>query len=346
MSENSFNSVLSWYLSNKSNYVFEKEPWNEKIFSQMLCFNFFKLQSDIDRQKIIFIEKGFYNTFYPEDYNKDHLQPIQKLRNHCLNLFEKQFVDDIILHGSYGTLDYKLGWSDLDVSVVVAAKVFDNQGSLVKLRKELNNISQYLYEIDPLQHHEFLISTALSQTFSKTPLMPPEVLIHGRSLINQSTLRMNKNQITSDSAKLKLSRILTLLNESSNNGYLNHHSYKSIFLDAELKNKNCMYQLKYFLSIIMTVPAYFYNAIGRPLYKGNSFDAIRSEYNFDLEILDKASLIRKCWPEKERHPYPDNKVPAWVENILAPAFFERAVKYVEQFVLEIERSGSNYRYKL
>ena len=55
MSENSFNSFLSWYLSNKSNYVFEKEPWNEIFFSEILCFNFLKLQSDLDRQKIIFI---------------------------------------------------------------------------------------------------------------------------------------------------------------------------------------------------------------------------------------------------------------------------------------------------
>ena len=332
MQQNRFNSLLNWFLSSKSNYVFDKEPWNEAIFAEAISANYAHIKSNINKNLITQKQLSFINTFNPVDYESGNLTPIRMLQQIFLPLYKENILSDVILHGSYGTLDYKLGWSDVDISVILNDDAFTTPGKLIILRKNIIDNLKYLYQLDPLQHHEFLLSTSLDQLFSATPAMPPEVLIYGRSLVYQTMLPHNSDQSTATNAKQTLKNISQLFEKSLKSGYMKHHQYEGIYLDASIENKNSMYQLKYFLSLIMTMPAYFYNSIDQPMYKRQTFDAIRSDYNFNLELLDKATKIRNLWPQNEKHPYVGNEVPMWVEQVLEPNFFNRAVNFANELL--------------
>ena len=60
--------------------------------------------------------------------------------------------------GSMSTLDYSMGWSDLDTLVIVK-RDFKISDKLINLRKHIMTILPELYAIDPLQHHQFIITT-------------------------------------------------------------------------------------------------------------------------------------------------------------------------------------------
>ncbi len=74
---NNFSNLLSWFFSTKSNYVFEKEPWNEKLFSKILCemYHSFKTKNKKKKTK----KSPILNTFNNDDYNCDFLSPIKKI---------------------------------------------------------------------------------------------------------------------------------------------------------------------------------------------------------------------------------------------------------------------------
>ena len=85
-----------------------------------------------------------------------------------------------------------------------------------------------------------------------------------------------------------------------------------------------MYQMKYFLSVIMTLPTYYLHSIGKPVYKKKSFKTLRSKFLKNWEIIDTATKIRMKWNKKEKHPYKGNKIPQWLINDLGEDYFKRA----------------------
>ena len=180
---NNFSNLLSWFFSTKSNYVFEKEPWNEKLFSKILCemYHSFKTKNKKKKTK----KSPILNTFNNDDYSCDFLSPIKKIKEKLTTLEKQKFLVDAILHGSIGSLDYEIGWSDVDISVIIGKNSFKSDEILSNLRKEILSCVNYLYIIDPLQHHEFLISTDITQNYSPNPLIPTVVLLNGKSLTSK-----------------------------------------------------------------------------------------------------------------------------------------------------------------
>ena len=87
-----------------------------------------------------------------------------------------------------------------------------------------------------------------------------------------------------------------------------------------------MYQLKYFLSLIMLLPTLYLDAIGEPCYKKESFSKIKYKFINEWEIIEKATEIRTLWQINEEFPYTTNKIPDWVVELLGGNYFSRAYK--------------------
>ena len=340
ISESDFCSFLGWYLSSKSDYVFEKEPWNEKLLSSILCSSYKNLKNIYEQQIPVGKFSSYLKEFDKKDYENKFLEPILRIQEGFKVLDAKQYLADVVMHGSMATLDYKPGWSDVDISVILSDRAFSSWETLSYIRVQLNNLSKNLYQIDPLQHHGFLISSDVNQVFTKQPQIPTIVLLHGKSLLHRREFYHNIEQQTEDCALSRLFQLKSLFEEAESVGMLRHHSKNDVYLDDCLKNPETLYQLKYFLGIVMNLPCYYFEAIGQPVYKKYSFKQIEMLENVDLGILHAASNIREKWTQKEIHPYPCNRIPDWVKNELGSNYFSRAKRLVSELLFNVERYKS------
>ena len=85
-----------------------------------------------------------------------------------------------------------------------------------------------------------------------------------------------------------------------------------------------MYQMKYFLSVLMSMPVFFLDALGQASYKKDSFKKAKPYFGKEWEIIEISSEIRQQWQHNERHPYLGNEIPGWLINKLGKDYFSRA----------------------
>ena len=119
---------------------------------------------------------------------------------------------------------------------------------------------------------------------------------------------------------------------------LRHHKYNDSYLVENYENEDAMYQLKYFLSILMTLPAYYLDAKGSPSYKRDSFEIVENDFPKNWEIIEKATEIRNSWAKNETHPYEGNSIPTWVKEILGYDYFERAYNLSSEMLASLEET--------
>ena len=236
------------------------------------------------------------------------------------------------MHGSFGTLDYEIGWSDVDISIILGKNVFESHLTLSSIRDKILTNVKYLFRIDPLQHHEFLISADITQNHSLEPTIPTIVLLNGKSLIGNKKIKHLENQSTKQQAQKRLIDISIMLKNSVKSKYMNHHPLNGVYLEEDFKNTNTMYQLKYLLALIMTLPSYYLDACGEACYKKYSFEIIKKNKNVDFEILEKASFIRSEWSKRMAHPFNGNIIPGWVQKEFGTNYFERTLKFCNSLI--------------
>ena len=117
-----------------------------------------------------------------------------------------------------------------------------------------------------------------------------------------------------------------------------HHPFKQKGLPIEHKKLNHhMYQLFCFLGYLMTTPAYFLDAIGKPTTKKESFKKINYYFSPDqLEIITIASEIRKNWPKIIGIDYQLNYIPKWLLETLPKDYFQKSKLLFELFLNKID----------
>ena len=196
---------------------------------------------------------------------------------------------------------------------------------MINFKKICLEIKKQLFKIDPLQHHGLIFCPQKYLNFYEYFLLPTNVLIRSKSIINKTKLTVyeckNKEHPIEHLKNLNL-----LLKKAFKNGYLEHHKYQNKYLLDNFADINTMYQMKYFLSIIMTLPTYYLHSIGKPVYKKDSFEIAKQDFKKEWEIVDTATRIRYLWGIKEQHPYKSNKIPKWLIKNLGRNYFMRAYK--------------------
>lgn len=333
----SYYQLLTWFLSPKSVYVEREEPWNIPLIAQNLCHLYNLLPSDYDdlRESKLKID-GFSIENYPDE-DSSYLEPLVSLSVYA-KFDLSNYLSHFLIHGSLATLDYSIGWSDLDTFVVVNDQTLGNSAALVSFRQKIIDAHKYLVKIDPHQHHGFIFGSesGLGQYFSH--FIPRQVLQESKSLMGATDIELKYSRNV-ETAIMSFSAKNELLYSAYKHKTLRHHKYENEYLDENYKNINTMYQLKYFLSVVMTLPTYYLDAKGDPCYKKHSFTKVKDEFSDVWEIIEKASYIRMEWPKRETHPYQTNIIPEWVIEYLGEDYFSRAYKLSSKMMKSLNALG-------
>ena len=111
-----------------------------------------------------------------------------------------------------------------------------------------------------------------------------------------------------------------------------HHGKNGKYLLENYKDTDTMYQLKYFLSVIMLLPTLFLNLKGNYCRKSDSFTLINEYFAQDrLELITTASKIRNDWPAKQGRKINSNRIPTWLVKDLGRDYLKRGADLAKLF---------------
>ena len=316
-----FLSNLTWFLSHQSSFVLTHQPWNDIIFASNISLAY---QSILDRIKLSsapHTHEVELQPFLPSDYELHPLLPVHDLylNSACL----KEYLVDFLLHGSISTLDFSLGWSDIDTLLIVSDDTLLSPYKLVQLRNIIVNLSSSLYQFDHLQHHEFIFTTESLNRANSSFSLPSEVFSYSKSLFqtNSVTLSTNRSFLASQSLIYRLAR---LYKTSMDSGVFNHHKKNGKALSSGFLDKDTMYQLKYFVSTVLTFPTYLYDAVGSPRYKKHSFYDLDGFMPRSFSFISLLESIRDDWSRHQYYPYKSDVIPDWILELLSFDIFSSA----------------------
>ena len=96
-----------------------------------------------------------------------------------------------------------------------------------------------------------------------------------------------------------------------------------------MKLRQGMYQLKYLISLVVSIPSIYYTILGKPVYKRDSFSPFYKEFKSSSQILFIFSEIRSMWEVEEDYPYIPNQIPQWVINKLPEDFIAKITNLIK-----------------
>lgn len=323
-SQVNFHQILTWFLSAKSQYLDDEGPWVVSMMAKNLAFSYSQLPIVNKKLTESIVKIPKIKTYDYQSKDVSYLQAILELKEYVSSDL-KGYVVDFLIHGSLSTLDYSLGWSDLDTLVIVRGDTIKDPLALIDFRKKLAVAQKILYKIDPLQHHGFIYCTELELEQYLEYCMPLEVLEESKSLLGDSLLSIKHNRSNALGSYFFEQKTRTL-EKAFKEGVLYHHQYEGKYLQENYKDMNTMYQMKYFLSLVMSLPIFYLDAIGEPSYKKDSFQKLKSLFVDDWDIIERASKVRMKWSKEESHPYIGNDIPVWLPVELGADYFERAYR--------------------
>ena len=194
--------------------------------------------------------------------------------------------DEFLIHGSFGTLDYAPGFSDLDTLVILSRSVTTDARALRRARGVLYPLQRHFYRIDPLQHHGFFVFSALDQAWYPETYFPLVLFSHARGLRQERpTFRLRPVPLETYAAVWGVVQWLR--------AYRMRHD--------RFANLN---ELKLFVSFVLLLPALYLQAIGEPTYKRESFARLAEVCGREWEVLSQASALRtEYFPCIAGHPF-------------------------------------------
>jgi len=324
------NNALSWFLSPKSLILDEEGEWRVKMFGEMIISLYsqvINLNNNCKSSLVIPYKEIHENHFSVEP--KLCIKPILELQNIVKNE-SGNLLKHTLIHGSFADNTYKQGWSDLDTFFVISNKSLTDLEKLLEMRLLMIKLYHFLEQVDSLCHHGFIFCTEWDLSNYNSYLMPTEALKHAKSLTQDGSISFKYDQNVVISIKERFLSKLQLFETFVLSGEFHHHKYNNQYLNIDLKkNPDRMYQLKYFIETVMTLPAYYSEAKGDPIYKSDSF-YVKDEFQNNWLIIEKCTKIRELWSQKENYPFVGNKIPDWVISILGSNYAQEALNLCKE----------------
>jgi len=319
------NATLNWILQGKDNSFSLPSYSKDMLFDQLTeSKKYFKSSKLLNEN--IKLKKLQLLKFHEKEY-EEHKEIINIRK---LLLDKSKLFSHFLIHGSYSDLKLAKGWSDFDSIAIIKKSTFasrDLQSELLVVSEELDSIMQ---KIDRYQHHG--IHYIFEEELSSYPelYLPTEILSHSKCLLNSSILKIK----TVDSKEYEINRlesIYSLLLNSAKTGTLKHHQKNGKYLQENFKDKKTMYQLKYYLCVLMLLPTLWLNSINIYCKKEDSFTIIKDYFTEnELEIIRRASLIRNLWNQKKGNDEELDVIPNWVQEILGSDYLIRGGKLAKK----------------
>jgi len=234
-----------------------------------------------EKEKIVVKCPNAFESNRYKGNDKKYLSPILAL-NKYISANLKRFLHGAYLHGSLATMDYVKGNSDLDILLILNKAVVLNKKELAELEKQILPGLKYFYQIDPLQHHGFIVITQIDMKCYPQSYFPFILFDYAVKLLGPAELVFNERS----SALERKNMLKNMLIKKDRQR-----------LSQSLRD---FFSLKYFLSIIQLIPTIFLQSRGEYCYKRDSFKKLRSQYeDVNWSILDKATLVRSNWKNND-----------------------------------------------
>lgn len=267
-----------------------------KVYSKRLSFLYHLWQTelcDCDTSEHVVIPNG--KQF--EQWTKDggcsrRYNAVRSLRRVINKRHQRHFVRAIV-HGSVGTLDDEVGFSDLDTAFIIRAKSLVDHQELLNLRKAASAILASTYQFDPYMHHGPFWISEIDLKWYPESFLPLEVFRHGVELLSIEAETM----VSRRKSDHLTGRIL-----ESNLESLRVVTTKEFELTTP-------YEVELHLGSAMILPTLFlHHRFGKTVYKKHSFEEARPFFTKDEWLpIKNASLARKALP-KRHEPKPLEKI--------------------------------------
>lgn len=214
------------------------------------------------------IEEWLYDVYNIKEFDIGNLWANIENRNRFLarlvNIFKENggFFYLGIINGSIATNDYKPGWSDVDLFVMINEEVVLCAEKLKELKRLVFNIEKQIYKYNILQLHGLFISTEIDKKFHLNSFFPSECMKYGKV-------------IDSKEAKVKFHVPWQALD-----------NYKYFYNDIYLSSFNLLRKRRFsywdkilLLHRIFSFPFSFLQCVGIYTYKKHSYECISQNYN-------------------------------------------------------------------
>jgi hypothetical protein len=202
----------------------------------------------------------------------------------------------VLLHGSLASDDWT-GYRDADLLVLVPEASCGDERALERLRTACLPLLTALHRFDPLQHHGLFVAPAT------------DLLAWPEHVLPLATLRRCLD-LGGDGATLAVRPNHDLAAAHAELRWLVDH------FDRSTPPRDA-YGWKAFASVLMLLPAIWLGARGRPVWKGDSFAAVRPHVPPHLwQPITWATALRAGWTDA---------TPRWLRLLLAVAPSARVV---------------------
>lgn len=278
--------------NNFTNLSKNKVPNNDEKLCQSLNISRFK-EHDWDK-----LEDWKIQILYQTD---EYLMKNNLIRSKRISV---QFLGSL---GSFNPIPY----SDFDCLIILPLIYRLGIKEIYEIKKLYKFLNFQAHIFDPLQHHDIFIITE-DELFSDIPSLYPLKLLNntwGYGRDHFYCLKNTDNKITS-------------INFVNNNQYLRR-------LDYNQEPQNTLYQLKYTLSSIYLMPAYFYNAKNEIFSKRSSINKIINRIPNIKKKFNWLTEFRNRWPSVA-YPYLKKNVMMYGINVFSQnnmIYFYRKIDY-------------------
>lgn len=240
----------------------------------------------------------------PENLNFSGSNLQKKLLN-SLNRKMKDFSHFFeygLLNGSIGSQDYKSGWSDIDIFLILNEKSFDNEECLQQTRNKIQELNEIIYNYQIYQLHGPFIALEYQFNFFSNHYFPISCVSSGLTYTSKSALIVNEISSYYNERQYFLSIVDDAL---------------SLYFRLKLKSLSIREKIRY-IHRIYSFPFTYLQTSGIFTDKKESFNILESnnhELNFP-EIVDFYKKINEFYLNWK----PIGQLTAWIRGLLSKIF--------------------------
>lgn len=226
------------------------------------------------------------------DWASIDVDPYRGQNRHVADLasfLHARLDEDLIgayVHGSLGTGE-EIAYSDFDALLIFKDSIFESVEKLASIAEQVIFARTFLWNYDSLQHHSFFVLTETDLGWYPDNVFPRVLFPYAKSLL--ATGRRLKVRIHDErfSDAKPLAAILDAIEKKLTTGI----------------RPRTAFELKLLLSQVMLLPCLVLQALGRPVFKRQSFELARVLYEQEQwRAIQTASRLRSNWPDRTSTP--------------------------------------------
>jgi predicted nucleotidyltransferase len=261
-------SILKEFISSLF-YIFPSQKRVNRIVLETSSRN---LQLCLEKKELIKSDTKIHSELMVDNIsgvllNSNEYKNIKHIVSSIKDSIKKDSIS-VYLTGSYGSNDYVLKWSDLDIVIVIHS--YDKK-EIEYIFRVLYNLNKYLYRDDLFQHHGFLMLHS-SDFDDETRFFPFEILDRGLCLYGNNLIRFVP---TIDNVSFKY------MSE-----FFNKNSFNEI---------NNFFTFKNYIHQITIFPSLYYQSKGMVVYKKKAIEKFTDNFPEFYECFKATSDIRYKW---------------------------------------------------